>query len=54
MMRLPLDYAVTRLMKTGQKKRYLDDVWMHFTGLGFKLTKPKNDDYEIEGAGGNW
>jgi hypothetical protein len=54
MMRLPLDYAVTRLMKTGQKKRYLYDVWMHFTGLGFKLTKPKNYDYEIEGAGGNW
>lgn len=51
MMALPLDYPVTRMMKTGQKKRYLDDVWMHFTGLGFTLTKPKNDDYEFDARG---
>lgn len=41
MMALPLDFPVTRLMKTGQKKRYLDDVWIHFTNLGVKLTDPK-------------
>lgn len=44
MMALPLDFPVTRLMKTGQKCRYLDDVWDHFTGLGVVLTEPKKDD----------
>lgn len=44
MMALPLDFPVTRLMKTGQKKRYLDDVWIHFTNLGVKLTEPKKDE----------
>lgn len=38
MMAVPLDYPVTRLMTTGQKKRYLDDIWHHFTNLGVKLT----------------
>lgn len=42
MMMLPLDFPVTRLMKTGQKKRYLDDVYVHFTGLGVKLTDPED------------
>lgn len=39
-MMLPLDFPVTRIMKSGQKKRYLDDVWYHFSGLGVKLTDP--------------
>lgn len=50
MMMKPLDYPVTRMMTTGQKKRYLDDVWMHFTGLGFTLTKPKDDDWVEKGG----
>lgn len=41
MMSLPLDFPVTRLMTTGQKKRYLDDIWIHYTNLGVKLTDPE-------------
>ena len=37
----PFDFPVTRLMNTEQKKRYLDMVYTHFTGLGYKLTEPK-------------
>ena len=40
MMAIPLDFPVTRLMKMGQKKRYLDDVFHHFSGLGVLLTEP--------------
>jgi hypothetical protein len=36
----PLDYPVTRLMTTIIKKRYLDGVYQHFTGLGFTMTDP--------------
>lgn len=36
------DFPVTRLMSTGQMKRYLDDVYDHFTGLGFQLTEPED------------
>ena len=36
----PWDFPVTRLMSTGQKKRYLDDMADHFTGLGVQLTEP--------------
>jgi len=36
----PLEVPVTSLMKTGQLKRYLDDVYAHFTALGVKLTEP--------------
>ena len=39
-MRLPLDMPVTRLMKTAQKKQYLDRIWEHFTGQGVRLTDP--------------
>jgi hypothetical protein len=53
LMMKPLDYPVTRMMTTGQKKRYLDDVWMHFTSLGMKLTKPKSEDYEL-GSNEQW
>lgn len=42
MMRVPLDFPVTRLMTSGQKKRYLDDMWVHFTGQGVQLTDPDN------------
>lgn len=41
MMAIPLDFPVTRLMKTGQKKRYLDDVWAHYSSLGVQLTDPE-------------
>lgn len=37
----PFDFPVTRLMNTDQKKRYLDKVYVYLTGLGFKLTEPK-------------
>ena len=40
MMSIPLDFPVTRLMTTGQKKRYLDDVYDHFTAQGVQLTEP--------------
>ena len=40
-MAVPIDLPVTRIMKTGQKKRYLDDVYDHFTGLGVRLTDPE-------------
>ena len=39
-MMIPLDMPVSRLMTTGQCKRYLDDMWHHFTSLGMKLTDP--------------
>lgn len=41
LMMIPFDVEVTRLMNTEQKKRYLDMVYTHFTGLGYKLTEPK-------------
>ena len=37
----PIDYPVTRLMKSSTKRRNLDHVYTHFTGLGFKMTDPK-------------
>lgn len=51
-MQIPLDLPVTRIMKTGQKKRYLDDVYDHFTGLGVKLTNPE-DRYANRHTGTN-
>lgn len=41
LMQIPLDLPVTRIMATGQKKRYLDDVYEHFTGRGVLLTEPE-------------
>ena len=41
LMRVPMDLPVTRIMTTGQKKRYLDDMWHHFTELGVQLTDPE-------------
>lgn len=43
-MMIPLDFPVTRLMGTGQCKRYLDDIYSHFTGLGMRLTEPDEDE----------
>ena len=34
------DFGVTSKMKTGQKKRYLDDVYIYFTSQGVQLTEP--------------
>lgn len=41
LMQVPLDMPVTRRMATGQKKRYLDDMYQHFTSLGVQLTNPE-------------
>ena len=41
MMMEPLDFPVTRLMKTSEKTRYLDAIWDHFTGQGLVLTEPE-------------
>jgi len=40
----PLDFPVTRLMKTGQLTRFLDDVYAHFKNLNVWLTEPDNED----------
>ena len=40
MMMEPLDFPVTRLMKTKEKAEYLDRLYEHFTGQGVVLTKP--------------
>lgn len=42
MMAIPLDFPVTRLMTMGQKKRYLDDMYHYFHGLGVQLTEPND------------
>ena len=39
-MGVPIDLPVTRRMTVNQKKRYLDAVYEHWTGRGFKLTDP--------------
>lgn len=40
MMVAPIDLPVTSRMKTRTMTAYLDDMWHHFTGLGFQLTDP--------------
>jgi hypothetical protein len=37
----PFDFPVTRLMSTANEKKYLDQVYVFFTGLGFTLTDPE-------------
>ena len=44
----PFDFPVTRLMKTKQKKRYLDNMGQHFAEKGFSLTNP--DDLSWAGS----
>lgn len=41
LMNPPIDLPVTSLMTVKQMSRYLNDVWDHFTGLGFTLTDPQ-------------
>lgn len=36
----PFDFPVTRLMTTRQHKQYLDAIYVHYTGLGYRLTEP--------------
>lgn len=36
----PFDFPVTRLMTVKQHKKFLDAIYVHFTGLGFELTDP--------------
>jgi hypothetical protein len=43
LMMVPMDLPVTRLMSRQEKGKYLDDMYQHFTGLGFKLTIPKKE-----------
>jgi len=38
----PLDFPVTRLMKTEQKTAYLDAVQRHYLAEGVRLTQPKD------------
>ena len=40
LMREPLDFPVTRLMRTADEHRYLDDIYRTFTGRGVVLTVP--------------
>lgn len=42
LMMSPMDFPVTRIMTTKQKSKYLDAMYNHFTGLGFRLTEPNN------------
>ena len=44
-MATPLDFPVTRLMTTKQKKQYLDAVYQHFRSLGVALTEPNPDNW---------
>lgn len=44
-MAAPLDFPVTRLMTTKQKKQYLDAVYQHFRSLGVVLTEPNPDNW---------
>tara|TARA_R110002110_G_scaffold37601_1_gene124006 strand:+ start:3253 stop:3777 length:525 start_codon:yes stop_codon:yes gene_type:complete len=55
LMALPLDFPVTRDMKTGQKTEYLDAVFRHFTEQGVILTIPddaRNASQAARPAGG--
>lgn len=41
-MKVPIDFPVTRLMNKKQKTMYLDAMYLHFTGLGFLLSDPES------------
>lgn len=41
MMKIPLDFSVTRLMTTKQKLKYLDQMYLFFVEQGFELTQPE-------------
>lgn len=44
----PIDLPVTRRMSVKQKKQYLDKVYEHWTGKGFKLTDPDWQGMEVK------
>lgn len=46
MMKAPLEWPVSRAMTKKQLTEYLDAVYQHFTGLGFRLTEPGLQGYE--------
>ena len=48
MMMEPMDFPVTRCMSTKGKTKYLDQMYLYFTGLGFLLTEPNQPrtDYD--------
>lgn len=46
MMMEPLDFPVTRLMKSGQKTRYLDEMCRFWSAKGMFLTDPRGRGIE--------
>ncbi|MBQ2263248.1 MAG: hypothetical protein II336_18040 [Loktanella sp.] len=42
LMQVPIDLPVTSRMNTGQKKRYLDAMFAHWTAQGVVLTMPED------------
>ena len=47
-MKEPIDFPCTRLMTVKQEKRYLDAVYEHWTGRGFRLTDPDWRGVEVK------
>lgn len=47
-MKEPIDFPCTRLMTVKQEKRYLDAVYEHWTGRGFRLTDPDWQGVEVK------
>jgi len=50
MMKVPLDWAVTRLMTTKQLSTYLDTVHREFSEQGIYLTNPEDRKFEERNA----
>lgn len=46
LMKVPLDWAVTRLMTTKQTKAFLDEVYRSFSEQGYILTNPEDQKWE--------
>jgi len=40
LMAVPFDFPVTRMMTMASEKKYLDQMYLFFTGQGFLLTNP--------------
>jgi len=47
-MKAPIDFPVTRLMKVKEHKQFLDDIYVYWTGKGFKLTDPQWEGMEVK------
>jgi len=45
-MSVPLDFPVTRLMRTKQKHDFLEQMRTHYEALGVRLTIPQSDEQE--------